>query len=257
MEVVIAAAEESVHANGATKTVVVAEDGRYHQGDNNYGGGNNLGGLQASPLRALPRRGNTAREEVPGDGHQLCRCRSNRPTMEQLLAFLRAAPDFEFSVVENTHKIITRIHEPTFEWKKCDVQLPLTRSISCMVNLQWSESGSSADYYDVYRVGFCAGEGETEEEMATKRCAGTLGDKGLRGEKVFLSADLNVLLDDGLNITSDNRIRASMPSIKFLMGKGAKVVLANHLAAESNSSAVQITRPPRCATHDAGGPPPR
>ena len=65
--------------------------------------------------------------------------------------------------------------------------------------------------------------------MATKRCAGTLGDKGLRGEKVFLSADLNVLLDDGLNITGDNRIRASMPSIKFLMGKGAKVVLANHL----------------------------
>ncbi|VAH27365.1 unnamed protein product [Triticum turgidum subsp. durum] len=65
--------------------------------------------------------------------------------------------------------------------------------------------------------------------MATKRCAGTLGDKGLRGEKVFLSADLNVLLDDGLNIIGDNRIRASMPSIKFLMGKGAKVVLANHL----------------------------
>uniref|UniRef100_A0A8R7QCE2 Uncharacterized protein n=1 Tax=Triticum urartu TaxID=4572 RepID=A0A8R7QCE2_TRIUA len=72
---------------------------------------------RASPLRALPRRGNTAREEVPGDGHQSCRCRSNRPAMEQLLAFLRAAPDFEFSVVENTHKIITRIHEPTFEWK--------------------------------------------------------------------------------------------------------------------------------------------
>ncbi|VAH19194.1 unnamed protein product [Triticum turgidum subsp. durum] len=47
---------------------------------------------RASPLRALPRRGNTAREEVPGDGHQSCRCRSNRPAMEQLLAFLRAAP---------------------------------------------------------------------------------------------------------------------------------------------------------------------
>ncbi|XBI99544.1 hypothetical protein VPH35_019606 [Triticum aestivum] len=241
MEAVIAATEESVRANGATKTVAVAEDGRYHQGDNNYGGGNNYGGLRASPLRALPRRGNTGVmlhqrgiliREVSGDGHQSCRRRSNRPAMEQLLAFLRAAPE-------------------------CDVQLPLTRSISCMVNLQWSESGSSADYYDVYRVRFGAGEGETEEEMATKRCAGTLGDKGLRGEKVFLSADLNVLLDDGLNITGDNRIRASMPSIKFLMGKGAKVVLVNHLAAESNSSAVQITRPPRCATHDAGGPPPR
>ncbi|VAH27363.1 unnamed protein product [Triticum turgidum subsp. durum] len=47
---------------------------------------------RASPLRALPLLGNTTREEVPGDGHQSCRRRSNRPAMEQLLAFLRAAP---------------------------------------------------------------------------------------------------------------------------------------------------------------------
>ena len=65
--------------------------------------------------------------------------------------------------------------------------------------------------------------------MATKRSVGTLGDKDLRGKKVFLHADLNVLLDDSQNITDDNGIRASMPSINFLMGKGAKVILANHL----------------------------
>lgn len=65
--------------------------------------------------------------------------------------------------------------------------------------------------------------------MATKRSVGTLGDKDLRGKKVFLHADLNVLLDDSQNITDDNGIRTSMPSINFLMGKGAKVILANHL----------------------------
>ena len=75
--------------------------------------------------------------------------------------------------------------------------------------------------------------------MATKRSVGTLGDKDLMGKKVFLHADLNVLLDlhadvnvlldDSQNITDDNGIRASMPSINFLMGKGAKVILANHL----------------------------
>ena len=68
--------------------------------------------------------------------------------------------------------------------------------------------------------------------MATKRSVGTLGNKDLRGKRVFLRADLNILLDDDRHIPEDNRIRASVPSVpflKFLMGKGAKVVLANHL----------------------------
>ncbi|XBJ27611.1 hypothetical protein VPH35_004846 [Triticum aestivum] len=46
--------------------------------------------------------------------------------------FLSIFADFEFSAVENTYKIITRIHELTFEWQKCDVQLALTRLISCL-----------------------------------------------------------------------------------------------------------------------------
>uniref|UniRef100_A0A453G6J1 Phosphoglycerate kinase n=1 Tax=Aegilops tauschii subsp. strangulata TaxID=200361 RepID=A0A453G6J1_AEGTS len=66
--------------------------------------------------------------------------------------------------------------------------------------------------------------------MATKRSVGTLGDKDLRGKKVFLRADLNILLDDSQNITDDNCIRASVLSIKFLMAKGAKAILANHLS---------------------------
>ncbi|XP_048529212.1 uncharacterized protein LOC125508529 isoform X2 [Triticum urartu] len=61
-----------------------------------------------------------------------CRCRSNRPAMEQLSAFLRAAPV----------------------------------------------------------------EGETEEEMATKRSVGTPGPQGPQEQNVFLRADLNILLDD-------------------------------------------------------------
>ncbi|EMS63275.1 hypothetical protein TRIUR3_28917 [Triticum urartu] len=116
--------------------------------------------------------------------------------MEQLSAFLRAAPDFEYSVVQNTHKIITGIHELTFEWKKCVVQLASTRSITCLINLLSSESGSSADYSDVYSVGFGAVEGETEEEMATKRSVGTPGPQGPQEQNVFLRADLNILLDD-------------------------------------------------------------
>ncbi|XP_066373887.1 phosphoglycerate kinase, cytosolic-like [Miscanthus floridulus] len=65
--------------------------------------------------------------------------------------------------------------------------------------------------------------------MATKRSVGTLTEADLKGKKVFLRADLNVPLDDSQKITDDTRIRASVPTIKFLMEKGAKVILASHL----------------------------
>jgi phosphoglycerate kinase len=65
--------------------------------------------------------------------------------------------------------------------------------------------------------------------MATKRSVGTLGEADLKGKKVFVRADLNVPLDDAQKITDDTRIRASVPTIKFLLQKGAKVVLASHL----------------------------
>jgi phosphoglycerate kinase len=65
--------------------------------------------------------------------------------------------------------------------------------------------------------------------MATKRSVGTLGEADLKGKKVFVRADLNVPLDDAQKITDDNRIRASIPTIKFLLEKGARVILASHL----------------------------
>ena len=65
--------------------------------------------------------------------------------------------------------------------------------------------------------------------MATKRSVGTLGEADLKGKKVFVRADLNVPLDDAQKITDDTRIRASVPTIKFLLEKGAKVILASHL----------------------------
>lgn len=41
--------------------------------------------------------------------------------------------------------------------------------------------------------------------------------------------DFNVPLDKNLNITDDNRIRASLPTIQYALGQGAKVVLMSHL----------------------------
>ena len=46
---------------------------------------------------------------------------------------------------------------------------------------------------------------------------------------MFVRADLNVPLDKQLNITDDTRIRAAVPTLKYLMDNGAKVLLTSHL----------------------------
>jgi phosphoglycerate kinase len=57
---------------------------------------------------------------------------------------------------------------------------------------------------------------------AAKLSVGDLSDADLKGKKVLLRCDLNVPLD-GKTITDDTRIRSSMPTIEYLVSKGAKV----------------------------------
>ncbi|GAA0405366.1 phosphoglycerate kinase [Microbispora corallina] len=56
----------------------------------------------------------------------------------------------------------------------------------------------------------------------------------VKGRRVFVRADLNVPLD-GETITDDGRIRASVPTIKKLLERGAKVVVAAHLGRPKGS----------------------
>ena len=58
------------------------------------------------------------------------------------------------------------------------------------------------------------------------RTLDALGD--LAGKTVLVRSDLNVPLDGG-QITDDGRIRASLPLLQDLVGRGAKVVVAAHL----------------------------
>ena len=48
------------------------------------------------------------------------------------------------------------------------------------------------------------------------------------GQKVFVRCDFNVPMKDGV-ITSDKRIIGALPTIKYLMDKGAKVILSSHM----------------------------
>jgi phosphoglycerate kinase len=62
-----------------------------------------------------------------------------------------------------------------------------------------------------------------------KKSVGDLTAAELKGKKVFVRADLNVPLDENQKITDDTRIRAAVPTIKYLISKGAKVILSSHL----------------------------
>ena len=64
-------------------------------------------------------------------------------------------------------------------------------------------------------------------EMA-KKSVGDLGEAELKGKRVLVRCDLNVPLD-GKTITDDTRIRASVPTLKYLVENGAKVAVCSHL----------------------------
>ena len=56
----------------------------------------------------------------------------------------------------------------------------------------------------------------------------TIKDLDLKGKTVLVRADFNVPLEDG-KITNDKRITAALPTIKYIINAGGKVVLFSHL----------------------------
>eukprot|EP00587_Corethron_hystrix_P012544 CAMPEP_0113305456 /NCGR_PEP_ID=MMETSP0010_2-20120614/5078_1 /TAXON_ID=216773 ORGANISM="Corethron hystrix, Strain 308" /NCGR_SAMPLE_ID=MMETSP0010_2 /ASSEMBLY_ACC=CAM_ASM_000155 /LENGTH=184 /DNA_ID=CAMNT_0000159883 /DNA_START=109 /DNA_END=660 /DNA_ORIENTATION=- /assembly_acc=CAM_ASM_000155 len=65
-------------------------------------------------------------------------------------------------------------------------------------------------------------------ELEAKKSVSDLSDADLSGKKVLIRCDVNVPLD-GKVITDDTRIRASIPTLEYLISKGASVAVCSHL----------------------------
>jgi len=57
----------------------------------------------------------------------------------------------------------------------------------------------------------------------------TVKDIDLKEKKVFVRCDFNVPMDENQNITDNTKIKAALPTIKYLLEQNCKIILASHL----------------------------
>lgn len=70
----------------------------------------------------------------------------------------------------------------------------------------------------------------------------TLESIDLAGRRVFVRVDFNVPMENG-RITDDNRIRAALPTLKYLREKGCKLIVASHLGRPKGVDPTQSLEP--------------
>jgi len=79
----------------------------------------------------------------------------------------------------------------------------------------------------------------------------SIRDLDLNGKRVFIRVDFNVPLQKNekgdMEITSDKRIKASLPTIQYALEQGAGVILASHLGRPKGKPNPEMSLKPAAA----------
>lgn len=69
----------------------------------------------------------------------------------------------------------------------------------------------------------------------------TIEDIEVRGKRVLVRCDFNVPLKDGV-ITDENRLNGALPTIKYLIENGAKVILCSHIGKDASKTLEPVAK---------------
>ena len=72
----------------------------------------------------------------------------------------------------------------------------------------------------------------------------TIDNTDVAGKKVFMRVDFNVPLDKDQKITDDRRIEMALPSIKSVIERGGRLILASHLGRPKGQASAEFSLAP-------------
>src|SRR5665647_1358988 len=72
----------------------------------------------------------------------------------------------------------------------------------------------------------------------------TVRDIDFKGKRVFVRVDYNVPMDKSGAITDDTRIRATLPTLRYLLDQNAAIILAAHLGRPKGGPAPEFSLAP-------------
>lgn len=72
----------------------------------------------------------------------------------------------------------------------------------------------------------------------------SIADIDVKGKRVIARVDFNVPLDENRNVTDDKRIRGALPTIKYIIENGGKLILVSHLGRPKNGPEAKYSMKP-------------